>query len=49
MHQNHFFLFLTPNTKMLVFKDQIDYDLTSERKKNQRKRENTKEINEHRV
>ena len=37
---------------MLVVQDQIDYDLRflgSERKKNQRKQEHTKETYEHRI
>ena len=40
-----FISFLNPKMKILVFQDQIDYDLLflgSKRKKNQRKQEHTK-------
>ena len=47
-----FISFLNPKIKILVFEDQIDYDLLflgSERRKKRRKREHSKETYEHRV
>ena len=51
-NRGDFLSFLNPKMKILVFQDQIDYDLLFfgvRTKKHRRKREHSKETYEHRV